>query len=174
MPTRIGQLITDGNANQEVSSDSLAELQRTVFLLKDQLGQEPTSTNAFGRVSDLVFFTSAFPDAELKAQHLLQHLVVCSFCFGLVHVTCDSVTVISHPNEPRQLKQLSAILPQLLLNKDCGVAIRHMLGFLPDEIYLQGRQSAIVCSLTSQYLCTLRRMAEAAGFFHLGTLAWVE
>ena len=80
------------------------------------------------------------------------------------------------------MKHISAVLPQLLMVKDCGQAIQHLLGFLP--LFAQLPRAAFDPKLGEILQC-LRRLAEAAynayhgsqaarGFRSSGSVVWLS
>lgn len=68
----------------------------------------------------------------------------------------------------RQIKHISTVLPQLVMVKDCGEAIRHLLGILPP--FAQLTRAALDPKLGKILQC-LRRLAEAASNAYDGSQA---
>ena len=68
----------------------------------------------------------------------------------------------------RQVKHISAVLPQLLAVKDCGDAIRHVLGFIPQQ---EALDRAVFDRDLGKVLICLRQIAEAASNVHSGSWA---
>ena len=69
------------------------------------------------------------------------------------------IWVASEMRDLRQAKYICSVLPQLLTVKDCGVAVKHLIGFLPRQ---PDMGNAVVCPKLGKVLLTLRRAAEAA------------
>eukprot|EP00435_Cladocopium_sp_Y103_P036024 s1867_g9.t1 len=112
------------NGPNQITAENLNDLQRSVFILQEELDKEPYLGNAFGRVADLCFFVAE----------------------------CDDLS-------SQQAKYICSVLPQLLMVKDCGVAINYLIGFLPKPAVIV---DAVMCPKLGQVLLALRRVAEAA------------
>lgn len=65
VPQRFSKLTAGEQTN--VSDEELLDLKRTLFILDEELDKDPCAENAFGRISDLCFFTESCD--EVSAQN---------------------------------------------------------------------------------------------------------